>query len=284
MLDASQIEQYHRDGYIAIPKVLSDEQLAQARRVMDEFVERARSLDRDEGAIILEPTHTPQSPRIQRIDYPVKAHPVFDEIMRSHEVLDIVAALIGPNIRYHSSKVNMKAPSGGSAVEWHQDIAFFPHTNDDLLTVGIPLDDSTEENGCLLVAPGSHRAPMFDHHQNDAFVGAVSPEAIDKSKVVPVTMPAGGMSVHHARTLHGSAPNRSSRSRRLFLITYTAADAWPIGVQVVMDEFHARVVRGEPTRKARMMDLVFDMRQPGAARSLYELQANVKQSAFRKAA
>ena len=91
------------------------------------------------------------------------------------------------------------------------------------------------------------------------------------------------MSVHYARTLHGSAPNRSARPRRLLLATFTATDAWPIGIAIDVEEFHTRIVRGQPTRRARMMELEFDIRQHGTARSLYELQAGMKSSAFGKA-
>lgn len=282
MLSNSEIEQYHRDGYLGISSVLSQVQLSQARAVMDEFVELARNMVEDEPPIILEKNHSAEAPRIQRIEYPVKAHECFDAIMRSPQVLDIVAALLGPDVRYHSSKINVKAPSGGTAVEWHQDYAFFPHTNDDLLTVGIALDDSTLENGCLLVVPESHREPMLSHHQGDVFVGAVNCDLIDDGSVRPVVTPAGGMSVHHSRMLHASAPNLSTQSRRLFLITYTAADAWPIGVPIVPDEFHARVVRGMPSRRARLCEMEFEMRQPGSARSIYAAQEKVAKSAFAK--
>ena len=48
-------------------------------------------------------------------------------------------------------KLNFKLPNKkkGSEVGWHQDWAFYPHTNDDLVTVGIYLDDCTEKNGPL---------------------------------------------------------------------------------------------------------------------------------------
>ena len=52
-------------------------------------------------------------------------------------------ALLGPNLRYHNNKLNMKNPANGSAVQWHQDWAFYPHTNDSILEVGIALDDMT---------------------------------------------------------------------------------------------------------------------------------------------
>ena len=66
----------------------------------------------------------------------------------------------------------MKMPGGGRQVEWHTDWGHYPHTNDDLLAVGVPLDDSTEENGCLMVIPGSHKWTATNHHEDGFFVGA----------------------------------------------------------------------------------------------------------------
>ena len=60
----------------------------------------------------------------------------------------------------------MKNPRSGSPVQWHQDWAFYPHTNDDLLAVGIALDDMRIENSCMMVVPGSHTGPVYDHHQD----------------------------------------------------------------------------------------------------------------------
>jgi ectoine hydroxylase-related dioxygenase (phytanoyl-CoA dioxygenase family) len=282
MLMSKASEQFRRDGYLVVENVLSADELAQVRRVVDELVEQSRKLTKDTPTFVLEPSHTSDSPRLARINQPVSVHPVFDRIMRCDAVLDRVAELIGPSIRYHHSKLNMKTAGVGSPVEWHQDFVFFPHTNDDVLAVGIALDDCTPQNGCLLVIPGSHRRPILDHHQNDVFVGGVPSDLpeVAMDKAVAVVVPAGGMSVHHSRTLHASAPNRSNKPRRLFLIEYAAADAWPIGVDVKLDDFHARIVRGSPTRKARMIDLEFDMRQRGLAGSIYELQRHLQTSAF----
>ena len=73
------------------------------------------------------------------------------EIVRSPAVLDILKKLIGPGLRLHGSKLNMKSAHYGSPVEWHQDWAFYPHTNDDVLAIGVLLDD------CDLSKSGCHR-------------------------------------------------------------------------------------------------------------------------------
>src|SRR5258706_535075 len=67
------------------------------------------------------------------------------------------------------------APGYGSPVEWHQDWAFYPHTNDDLAAVGIMIDDVDMENGPMMIVPGSHKGPIWDHHVNGHFVGGIDP-------------------------------------------------------------------------------------------------------------
>ena len=142
-------------------------------------------------------------------------------------MLDIVAQLIGPSIYCNGDKLNMKIGGVGSPVEWHQDWAFYPHTNDDLLAIGVAIDDSTVENGCLMVIPKTHKGRIYDHNQDGAFVGAITEEGFRPDNAVPILLKAGGISIHHVRVLHGSAPNLSPNPRRLLLFQFVAGDAWP---------------------------------------------------------
>ena len=127
----------------------------------------------------LEPGHTPEAPRVRRIKAAHKVHPAFDALVRSEPVLDILRQLIGPGLRLHGSKLNMKSAQYGSPVEWHQDWAFYPHTNDDLLAIGVMLDDTDLSNGPMLVTPGTHRGPVWSHHGDDGrFIGLIDPDLI----------------------------------------------------------------------------------------------------------
>jgi ectoine hydroxylase-related dioxygenase (phytanoyl-CoA dioxygenase family) len=284
MLTPTQVEFYRKYGYLAVENVLTPAQLDEARRVVDDFVERSRAVTAHDEVFDLEPDHTPERPHVRRLKNPVKIHPVFDGLMRSDPILDHIAPLIGEAIRYQGSKLNMKAAEGGSPVEWHQDYAFYPHTNDDLLAVGVALDDCTLENGCLLVLPGSHKGPILDHHQDGVFVGAISPsrERVDLSQAVPVEVRAGGVSIHHVRLLHGSAPNRSARPRRLLLYQYAAVDAWPLSGVPDLDAFNRDILRGQPTVEARMITLTARIPRPQPARtgSIFEIQTQLKEAVF----
>ena len=141
----------------------------------------------------------------------------------------MVAQLVGPDVRHFGGKLNLKAAGFGSPVEWHQDFAFAPRTNDDLLAVGVAIDEMNEENGCMMMIPGSHCGTIYNHHQGNLFVGGISDTNFCPEKFVPVELEAGDISIHHGRTIHGSASNTTlEKQRRLYLLQMCAADSWRI--------------------------------------------------------
>jgi phytanoyl-CoA hydroxylase len=275
MLSPGEVEHYRRTGYLVVDQVLSDTQVKALRQAADEWVEASRTVEVNGDVFDLEPGHCAEQPQVRRIKNPVSINQAYDAVMRSDEILDIVAQLIGGDIRYHGTKLNMKSAGVGSPVEWHQDWAFFPHTNDDLLAVGVAIDDMNLDNGCLMVAPGTHRGPVLDHHAAGRFVGSIDPTAFDPSTCIPLEAHAGAITIHHVRLLHGSAPNRSGSPRRLFLIEYVAADAWPL-VGSDWSQLQDRQLRGETNPVPRMEPIPVRIPLPPGDRSgsIYELQAN----------
>jgi ectoine hydroxylase-related dioxygenase (phytanoyl-CoA dioxygenase family) len=284
LLSKDQINQYQEHGFLAIEDVVSRSLIEQARAVVDEFVAQSREVTEHTSVFDLEPGHTPEHPRVRRLKEPCAIHPVFDQISRLDAILNIVAALIGPEIRYQGSKLNMKAAAFGSPVEWHQDFAFYPHTNDDLLAVGVALDHCTLENGCLLMLPGSHLWPILDHHQDGVFVGAidVEREGVDVSRPAAVTVRAGGITLHHCRMLHASAPNRSPLPRRLLLLQLAAVDAWPVMGVSDLGQFDSWVLRGQPTSRYRVKEMDIRIPLPKHERqgSIYEVQTLFRPKLF----
>lgn len=230
MLSQSQIEFYRQNGYLLIENALLPEQLAEIQQITAGFIDKSRTVTRNDDLYDLEDGHSAETPRLKRIKLPHTQHRIFWDTVVSDRLTAFLKPLLGQDIRLHTSKLNTKAPGGGAAVEWHQDWAFYPHTNDDMLALGIMLEDVDEANGPLMVMPGSHAGPVLSHHQNDVFCGAVDPQdpLFDASKIVTLTGKAGDMTVHHVRTLHGSAPNLSDRARKILFYELSAADAWPI--------------------------------------------------------
>jgi ectoine hydroxylase-related dioxygenase (phytanoyl-CoA dioxygenase family) len=289
MISEQDVQAYKRDGVIVVPEVLGKETLAEVRSVIAELVAGSAKTLEHTDVYDLEPGHTAEEPRVRRIKAPHKVHKVFDDIVRSPAVLDILTKLLGPGLRLHGSKLNMKSARYGSPVEWHQDWAFYPHTNDDVLAIGVLLDDCDISNGPMLVTPGTHTGEVWSHHGEDGhFAGLIDPDLVKSEidRAVPCMGRAGSMSFHHVRALHGSATNTSDRPRNLLLYEVAASDAWPLMGVKDFDEFNSRLLAGGPVLAPRMTDVPVRLPLPPAKRqgSIYETQSASKKSYFTRAA
>jgi len=277
---------YREQGYLVVENVLDAATLTKIRKTISDLVAKAAGVKTHNDIYDLEPTHTPEYPRVRRIKTPHKVDPFFMEVVRQPKMLSILKALLGQDIRLHGSKLNVKAPKYGSPVEWHQDWAFYPHTNDDILAIGVMLDDVVLENGPLLVLPGTHRIDkVWNHHLDGRFCGAMDPTntpGLDYSKAVPCIGRAGSCSFHHVRLVHGSAQNTSDKPRQLLLYECTAADAWPLVNFKDLDEFNSRMVCGEPTLEPRTEKVPIRMPLPPALAqgSIYENQTALRNRFF----
>jgi len=283
MLTQEQIAEYRRRGYLVVENAIDASTLAELRRVTEGIVAAAKGLTDHTEVIDLEPTHTPDEPRVRRIKKPHLADPFYRRLAADPQITELLRPLMSDNIRLRSGgKVNMKSPEYGAPVEWHQDWAFYPHTNDDVLAVGVLLDDMTLENGPMMVVPETHLGEVYNHHCDGVFCGAIdiSQTDIDLSAAIPLTGPAGSITIHHARLIHGSSMNTSKFSRRLLLYEYAVADAWPMaGIEDIadFDEFNSRIVLGEATVQPRVVPVPIRIPLPRAHHqgSIYENQRSL---------
>jgi ectoine hydroxylase-related dioxygenase (phytanoyl-CoA dioxygenase family) len=289
MLSSDARETYRRDGVVVLPDILAPDEVEGLRRVTDALVDRARHVAANDDVFDLEDTHSAAEPRVRRIKAP---HLVAAEYARAARHPKIVAALqdLWGTVRFDTGKLNMKSAGFGAPVEWHQDWAFYPHTNDDLAAVGIMLDDCGLENGPMLVLPGSHLGPVYDHHGRDGrFCGALDPEAcgLDVSRAVPCLGRAGSITVHHVRAVHGSATNSSGKDRRFLLFQYRAADAWPLlGFKDGIEKFDELLLAGAPSLMPRLAPVPVRLPLPPAEYqgSIYENQRAAGRRFFATAA
>jgi phytanoyl-CoA hydroxylase len=280
MLTDQDVARYHRDGYLVVPDIISTQDIAELRSVTDEFVESSRQTLEHTDVFDLEPGHSASLPRLRRIKMPHLQHAVYARMVKHPRIVAVLQQLWGPNVRFDLSKLNLKVAGFGSSLEWHQDWAFYPHTNDDLAAVGIMIDDFRPDNGPMLVIPGSHTGPIYNHHAKGNFVGGIDPvdSGIDFSKSVMCTGKAGSITVHHVRLLHGSSANTSGSPRRFLLHQYRAADAWPlIHPPTSWDEWNSLLVSGVDTLEPRMTAVPIRLPYPAAAAqgSIYENQRDL---------
>jgi len=265
MLSKQQIEFYNENGYLLVENAVSPAQLARMRDIAYDFIEKSRAVSVSDDVFDLDDGHSAEAPRLTRIKLPHRQHPYFWEVAKSSGITEVLRQLLGPDVLLQTSKLNTKAPGGGAAVEWHQDWAFYPHTNDRILACGLMLEDVDLANGPLQIIPGSHKGPVLDHNNKEGvFCGAIDPDdpEFHGDKAVTLTGKAGSMTVHHARTLHGSAPNRSDRARLILFYECLAADAWPLagatsyfhrlGAHEFLADLAARTIIGKPSLAPRM--------------------------------
>jgi ectoine hydroxylase len=250
VLTQSQREFYFREGYVLLEKIIGEEWIARLRAATEELVERSRKVTKSDTIFDLEPTHRPDAPRLRRVSNPVEHHPVFWDYVTKSPLGDIVADLVGPDVKFHHSKLNYKWAQGGEEVKWHYDISFWPHTNYSPLTVGTYIYDCGMDNGPLGVLPRSHELePMLSQYDHQGrWTGCLRDEDIarlDVAKTVYLTGPAGSLTIHNCRTLHSSPRNMSDTGRPLLLNTLTSADAFPYTVNPIKPKHDQTIIRGK---------------------------------------
>ncbi|MCW5250353.1 MULTISPECIES: phytanoyl-CoA dioxygenase family protein [unclassified Streptomyces] len=266
---AALVKEYRENGFAVAERLFDQDEVAELNTAITEVLAVP-----DIGSVAeVEPGDNSMA---RRIWAPTKQHAAFERAAAHPGLLDHVEALIGPDILFHYSKLHLKAPQVGSVVEWHQDFAYYPHTNTDLVTALLYLDDTTTENSALQAIPGSHLRGLADHYVDGFFRGkVVGADAPDPSHAVAIEAPAGSVVFIHPLLLHYSSPNRSDRFRRAFLPAYRAADAYPIhfGAHAGHNEAGVRLLRGSVSDTARVEGGTW--RLPLAERpfgSLFQLQ------------
>lgn len=203
---SERIERFEREGALHPIPVLSAEELATYQ-----------------GALAELEAHL--SARMRRLDL---AHLFFRwayDLATHPRVVAVMRELLGPDLFLHSTRIFAKHPEDGSYVTWHQDGLYTGLTSKPAPSAWIALTDSTVENGCVRIIPGSHQNSRLPHRETfvDANLlnhGEEVAIPVDESLAVDMELKAGEMSIHHPNVLHSSKPNRSRTSRIGFSMSY----------------------------------------------------------------
>ncbi len=201
---------------------------------------------------LLEEGHSADDPRLHRITSPQDLHPVFWEFFTCSLLTDLVADVVGPDVKFHHAKLNTKAERGSTGFFWHQDVPGWPHTDYSPVTVGIYLEGCTVEQGPVGFIPGSHAGPLYDQYDDDGRVIPVPPSLLEQNES-KLRFPTGGpgtVILLHCRVVHGSSINTSSAPRPLLLPVYSSADSFPYTPNPLPSAFSGEIVRGKRARFA----------------------------------
>tara|TARA_B100001123_G_C15299082_1_gene1020359 strand:+ start:1417 stop:2424 length:1008 start_codon:yes stop_codon:yes gene_type:complete len=277
-LTREQREFYFDNGYLLVERIVPQEWIDRLTQVTNEMVEQSRSLTKSDAVFDLEPGHTVDEPRLRRLTSPVEQHPTYWEFASKSVVVDLAADLVGPDVKFHHSKLNFKWQSGGEEVKWHQDITYWPHTNYSPLTIGVYLHDVGDDQGPLGAIPVSHKGPLYNQYNDDnQWVGCLGEEdarGIDASTTDYLTGPAGSITIHNCRLVHGSRQNMSDKGRPLLLNIYSSADAFTYTANPLPSKYEGAIVKGKPALWAHHDDrpCLVPPDWSGGYTSLYALQ------------
>ncbi len=279
-LKDEQIQFFEEFGYLICNSGIDSQLLQNLDDELDNWIEESRHQTKNFGTTFdgkarfdLEVGHSFDHPKMRRVANPVDVSTSFQAVLWDSPIVDMVAQLIGPSIRFHHCKLNIKLPGMKTVVYYHQDHSYDPHTNDDMLAILLMLDDANEENGCLRVVPKSHKK-RYSHFADGKYVGAIDSVHNEEfeEKGVPVIASRGDVCFMHTWTVHGSDFNRSQTPRRLLICDYTAADAYPLLSPSLPSEFTGKLLRGEDNGTARLRSDLIEIRTPYQHDSFFGVQ------------
>lgn len=256
VLTDAQRRRYFETGFLAVDGLVPADWLARLNQLSAEFIDASRAHTQSNEAYDLGPQHRANRPHVRRLRALVDRHPDFWRFASEAVLADIAVDLVGPDVKFHSSKLNYKWPGPGEIVKWHQDIPAWPHTNYSPVTLGVYLDDVPAARGPLTCVPGSHRGPIFVHRDAaGAWTGAIADAdlaTVDLEHATDLGGPAGTVVAINCRTVHGSRANLTDRVRPVALFVYSAADAFAWMPPPTPTTRTGAIVRGQPARVAHL--------------------------------
>lgn len=229
-LSQEQVESFHARGYLAVDAVCPPEELASVKETLIGLFEKKTGWEQgaqfdmmslDDG---IAPLISPQI-----IDPAVYA-PALKETRFHRNAMAIARQLLGQLVKGSYEHAIYKPPYRGSATPWHQDEAFHQAgmPSFDTISIWMPLQDVTEQNGCLKFIPASHLGEVLRHRSPNDDPRVHGLECIggfNEATAVACPLLAGGATIHHGRTLHAAGPNRSALERCAWVLTFKAPRA-----------------------------------------------------------
>jgi ectoine hydroxylase-related dioxygenase (phytanoyl-CoA dioxygenase family) len=208
----AQAREWNERGYFVFEDLYSKDEVAELRREVDGFVEKAQAHLRRVGGklfishadgIVFAPHLVARSAIARRY----AAHP---------RLAALCLDLLGPDVRLYWDQAVYKYPSFPKEFPWHQDNGYTFVVPELYLTVWVALSDATPENGCVEVVPGSHELGTLEHRAaEEGFFCHVGDDGVR----APIR--AGSAVVFSSLTVHRTGPNRTRDDvRKSYILQY----------------------------------------------------------------
>jgi ectoine hydroxylase-related dioxygenase (phytanoyl-CoA dioxygenase family) len=221
-LTDEQVAHFHREGYVAGIRILSDEQVETLRAELATLVPGTHP-----GQGYFYEFNSNESPDPSRVLFHAlgawRITPGFHDLLW-HPAFTVPASqLFDGAVRFWHDQLFCKPAEHGGVVAWHQDYSYWTRTGPMAhLTCWIALDDATAANGCLQYVPGSHRWDLLPitglAGDMDAIQTVLSDEQRRDFRPRAIELPRGYASFHHPLMVHGSYENRTCGPRRATVV------------------------------------------------------------------
>ena len=239
-LTDDQVAFFHRQGYLALPALTTPEEVANLCAVYDRMFETKAG--RSEGNH-LDLTTTDEDDQkeegLPQILSPSRYAPdLIDTLLRVNAAA-IMQQLLGPDVDFRGDHAIRKPALTGAATPWHQDQAYaLPDRDYNEVSIWVPLQEATLENGCMHFVPGSHLQDIYPHHPigNDPRIIGLEVDDPERWAKLGVAcpLPPGGATLHHCKTMHYTGPNTLDGLRRAYIMSF----GLPPTQRAVPHQFH----------------------------------------------
>lgn len=221
-LSDAQIAFYHANGYLSIDRIMPLEEVAWMREVYDRLFREQAGRDVGDQFDLAGTDEEGVPPVLPQILGPAKYAPELRESMLWVNAAHMVRQLLGDQASFGDGHMIFKPARIGAETPWHQDEAYWdPALHYTSLSIWVPLQEATIENGCMWFVPGSQDMEVVSHRSvgGDVRIHALEALKVDISSAVACPLPPGGATFHASRTLHYTGPNRSEIDRRAYILS-----------------------------------------------------------------
>lgn len=224
-LSQEQVLHYHREGFLRLDRITTDEDVASMRELYEGLFERFDELPKDLAFDLGDEKLHNGVQRSPQINVASRFEPRLKDTLYWKRALSVARQLLGAEATGPTfDHAIYKPPHNQAATPWHQDIAYGgdPGTIFFAANIWLPLQDATIENGCMQFIPRSHLGNFLPHHPvgHDPKWHTLETDEYDDSLAVPCPVPAGGCTIHHPKTLHYTGPNRADTPRMAWTLCF----------------------------------------------------------------
>jgi ectoine hydroxylase-related dioxygenase (phytanoyl-CoA dioxygenase family) len=211
---------------LVLPAISTAEEVAELRQIFDRLVEQKAGFKEGAQYDLVGKSGETGPPKLTQIISPINYAPELRDTVFRANALSIARQLLGDEAGAAFEHAIIKPAQLGAATPWHQDEAhrFDPNFDYNQISIWMPLQEATLENGCMQYIPGTNKGEILRHVSpgNDPTVHALQtdPTTFDASKAVPCPLPPGGCTIHSGRTLHYAGPNTTGATRRAYILAF----------------------------------------------------------------